>query len=143
MVEERGVCRVLVGNPEGRRPMGRPKCTWAGHVALMGEERGCIVSWWGNRREGDHRGDLGVDGPGVWREWLRSRVCVGCWWEIRREGDQWRDLGVDGPGVWREWLGRVVCVGCWWEIRREGDQWGDLSVHGLGMWRLWVRRGGL
>jgi len=27
---------------------------WAGHVARMGEERGCIGSWWGNRREGDH-----------------------------------------------------------------------------------------
>jgi len=24
---------------------------WAGHVARMGEERGCIGSWWGNRRE--------------------------------------------------------------------------------------------
>jgi len=23
---------------------------------------GCIGSWWGNRREGDHWGDLGVDG---------------------------------------------------------------------------------
>ena len=23
---------------------------WAGHVACMGEERGCIGSWWGNRR---------------------------------------------------------------------------------------------
>jgi len=22
----------------------------------------CIGSWWGNRREGDHWGDLGVDG---------------------------------------------------------------------------------
>jgi len=31
---------------------------WAGHVARMGEERGCIGSWWGNRREGDHWGDL-------------------------------------------------------------------------------------
>ena len=35
---------------------------WAGHVARMGEARGCIGSWWGNRREGDHWGDLGVDG---------------------------------------------------------------------------------
>ena len=35
---------------------------WAGHVARMGEERECIGSWWGNRREGDHWGDLGVDG---------------------------------------------------------------------------------
>jgi len=35
---------------------------WAGHVARMGEERGCIGSWWVNRRERDHWGDLGVDG---------------------------------------------------------------------------------
>ena len=35
---------------------------WAGQVARMGEERGCMGSWWGNRREGDHWGDLGVDG---------------------------------------------------------------------------------
>jgi len=35
---------------------------WAGHVARMGEERGCIGSWWGNRREGDHWGGLRLDG---------------------------------------------------------------------------------
>jgi len=35
---------------------------WAGHVARMGEERGCMGSWWGNRREGNHWGDLGADG---------------------------------------------------------------------------------
>ena len=35
---------------------------WAGHVARMGGERGCIGFLWGNRREGDHWGDLGVDG---------------------------------------------------------------------------------
>jgi len=35
---------------------------WAGHVARIGGERGCIGSWWGNRRERDHCGDLDVDG---------------------------------------------------------------------------------
>jgi hypothetical protein len=35
---------------------------WAGHVVHMGEERGCIGSWWGNQRERVHWGDLGVDG---------------------------------------------------------------------------------
>jgi len=28
----------------------------------MGEERGFIGSWWGKWREGDHWGNLGVDG---------------------------------------------------------------------------------
>ena len=27
---------------------------WAGHVAGMGEERGCKECCWGNRKEGDH-----------------------------------------------------------------------------------------
>jgi len=50
---------------------------WAGHVARMVEERGCIGSWWGNRREGDHWGDLGVDGR-IILEWISRRwdVCV-------------------------------------------------------------------
>ena len=38
------------------------RMSWTGHVARMGQERGCIGSWWGNRRERDHWGDLGVDG---------------------------------------------------------------------------------
>ena len=29
----------------------KSRMRWAGHVARMGEERGCIGSWWGNRRE--------------------------------------------------------------------------------------------
>jgi len=51
---------------------------WAGHVARMGEVRGCIGSWWGNRREGDHRGDLRVDG---WKilGWISRRWDVGIW----------------------------------------------------------------
>ena len=35
---------------------------WAGHVAHMGEEKGVCRVLVGNRREGDHWGDLGVDG---------------------------------------------------------------------------------
>ena len=40
----------------------KSRMRWAGHVARMGEERGRIRSWWGNRRERDRWGDLGVDG---------------------------------------------------------------------------------
>jgi len=71
MGEERGVYRVLVGKPEGKRPLGRPRRRWAGNVARMSEERGCIGCWWGNRRERDHWGDLGVDGLGMWCAWMR------------------------------------------------------------------------
>jgi len=51
---------------------------WAEHVARMSEENGFIVSCWGNRREEDHWGDLGVD---VWiiLGWMSRRWDVGIW----------------------------------------------------------------
>ena len=51
---------------------------WAGHVARMGEERGCIGSWWGNRREGDQWGDLGIVGWIILRR-ISRRWDVGMW----------------------------------------------------------------
>ena len=51
---------------------------WAGHVARMGEERGCTGSWLGNRREGDRWGDLGVDGR-IILGWISRRWDVGIW----------------------------------------------------------------
>jgi len=32
MGEERGVYRVLVGKPEGRRPLGRPRRRWVDNI---------------------------------------------------------------------------------------------------------------
>jgi hypothetical protein len=34
MGEERKVCRVLVGNPEGKRPFGRPRCRWENGIRM-------------------------------------------------------------------------------------------------------------
>jgi hypothetical protein len=42
---------------------------WAGHVARIGGERVCIGCWWGNRSEGDHWGDLSVNGW-ITLEWI-------------------------------------------------------------------------
>jgi len=52
----------LYCSPNIVRVIKSRRMRWAGHVARMGEERECIGSWWGNRREGDHWGDLDVDG---------------------------------------------------------------------------------
>jgi len=49
---------------------------WAGHAARMGEERGSIGPWWGNRRERGHWGNLGVDGWIILR-WISRRSNVG------------------------------------------------------------------
>jgi len=32
MGEERGECRVLVGKPEGKRPLGRPRPRWEDNI---------------------------------------------------------------------------------------------------------------
>jgi len=52
----------LYSSPNTVRVITLRRMRWAGRVARMGEERGCIGCWWGNRRKRDHWGDLGVDG---------------------------------------------------------------------------------
>ena len=52
----------LYSSPNIVRVIKSRRMRWAGHVARMGEERGRIGSWLGNRRERDHWGNLGVDG---------------------------------------------------------------------------------
>ena len=41
MGEERGVYRVLVGIPEGRRPLGRPRRRWVDNIRMDLQEVGC------------------------------------------------------------------------------------------------------
>jgi hypothetical protein len=53
MGEERGVHRVLVGKPEGKRPLGRPRCRWEYNIKIDVED------------DGGARGD--------WREFAQDR----------------------------------------------------------------------
>jgi len=66
---------------------------WAGHVERKGEERGCIGSWWGNRREGDHWGDLRVD-RWIILGWISRRwdVSILDWIGLAQDRDRWRTL---------------------------------------------------
>jgi len=46
MGEERGVYRVLLGKPEGRRPLGRPRRRWVDNIRLGLQDVGCGYMGW-------------------------------------------------------------------------------------------------
>jgi len=46
MGEERGVCRVLVGKPEGRRLLGRPRRRWVDTIRMDLQEVECVYMDW-------------------------------------------------------------------------------------------------
>jgi hypothetical protein len=52
--EERGVCRVLVGKLEGKRPMGRPRRRWVDNIRTDLEKVGCgYMDWIGLAQDRD------------------------------------------------------------------------------------------
>jgi hypothetical protein len=46
MGEKRGAYRILVGRPEGRRPLGRPRHRWEDNIKMDLQELGW-VAWTG------------------------------------------------------------------------------------------------
>ena len=46
MVVRRGVYRVLVGKPEGRRPLGKPRLLWEDNITMNLQEMRCEVMDW-------------------------------------------------------------------------------------------------
>jgi len=81
---------VLYTSPNILHVIKSRRMRWTGHVARMGEERGRIGSWWGNRRERDNWRDLGVDGWIILR-WISRRWDVGMW-----TGLGWPRIGTGG-----------------------------------------------
>ena len=52
--EERGVYRVLVGKPEGRRLLGRPRRRWVDNIRMDLQEVGCgYMDWIGLAQDRD------------------------------------------------------------------------------------------
>ena len=41
MGEVRGMHRILVGKPQGKRPLGRPRCRWEDNIKMNLKEVGC------------------------------------------------------------------------------------------------------
>ena len=57
--ERGGVHRVLVGKPEGKRPMGRPRRRWEDNIKMYLQEVGCgIWTGWSWLRIGTDYGHL-------------------------------------------------------------------------------------
>ena len=46
MGEEKGVYRVLVGKPEGKRLLGRPRRRWVNNIRMDLQEVGCGYTDW-------------------------------------------------------------------------------------------------
>jgi len=54
MGEERGVYRVLVRKPDGKRPLGRPKRRWVDNIRMYLQEVGCgYMDWIGLAQDRD------------------------------------------------------------------------------------------
>ena len=54
MGEKRGVYRVLVGEPEGKRPLGRPRRRWVDNIRMDLQEVGCgYMDWIGLAHDRD------------------------------------------------------------------------------------------
>jgi hypothetical protein len=46
MGEKRNTYRILVGKPEGKRPLGKPRCRWVNNTKMYLIEIGWIGSIW-------------------------------------------------------------------------------------------------
>ena len=69
MGDSRGVYRVLVGKPEGKRPLGRSRRRWEDNIKVGLQEVGC---------EGMHCIDLAQDRD-RWRALVNASGSIKCW----------------------------------------------------------------
>ena len=54
MGEEKGAYRVLVGKPEGKRPLGRPRRRWVDNIRMDLQKVGCgYMDWIGQNQNRD------------------------------------------------------------------------------------------
>jgi hypothetical protein len=52
--KRRGFCGVLVGKPEGKRPLGRPRRRWEDNIKIYLQEVWTVSSWLRIGTGGEH-----------------------------------------------------------------------------------------
>jgi len=67
MRQRRGVCRVLVGKPEGKIPLGRPRFRWEDNIKMDFQEMGCGgLDWIELAKDGDRWRALVNEEMNIW-----------------------------------------------------------------------------
>ena len=61
--QSRNAYRVSVGKPEGKRPLGRPRCRWEDNIEMDLRKMGCDAGDWVH---------LAEDGWDQWRDYVRA-----------------------------------------------------------------------
>ncbi|KAJ4450634.1 hypothetical protein ANN_02063 [Periplaneta americana] len=78
MGESRNAYRVLVGRPEGKRPLGRPRRRWEDDIKMDLREVGCDDREWINLAQDRDR----------WRAYVKAAMNLRVWFQNRRT--KWR-----------------------------------------------------
>ena len=82
MGEEREVCRVLVGKPEGKRPLGRPRRRWVDNIRMDLREVGRgYMDWIGLAQDRDR-----------WRTLVSAVMNLRVPWNARNFLTSWKPL---------------------------------------------------
>ena len=79
MGEERGVNRVLVGKPKGKRPLGRPRRRWVDNIRMDLEEVGCgYMDWIGLAQDRDRWRTLVSAEMNLRVPWITGKFLASC-----------------------------------------------------------------
>jgi len=67
MGERKGIYRVLVGKPEGNRPLGRPRHRWEDNIKMYLQDAGCGgMDWIELAQDRDRRQALVIAVVNLW-----------------------------------------------------------------------------
>ena len=76
---DRGVYRVLVGKPEGKRPLGRPRRRWVDNIRLDLQEVGCeYMDWIGLAQDRDRWRTFVSAVMNLWVPWNAENFLTSC-----------------------------------------------------------------